>query len=50
MARVTLENIRKVYENGFVAVHGASFVAHDGEFVVLVTVLSGVVPLLISKV
>ncbi len=36
MAKVTLESIRKVYENGFVAVHGASFVVHDGEFIVLV--------------
>ncbi len=36
MARVRLENIRKVYDNGFVAVHDASFEVGDGEFVVLV--------------
>ncbi len=36
MARVRLEGIRKVYDNGFVAVHGASFEIADGEFVVLV--------------
>jgi multiple sugar transport system ATP-binding protein len=36
MASVTLENIRKEYDNGFVAVHDASFEIHDGEFVVLV--------------
>jgi len=36
MARVLLENIRKVYDNGVVAVQGASFEVHDGEFVVLV--------------
>ncbi len=36
MARVTLEGVRKVYENGFVAVHDASFAVADGEFVVLV--------------
>src|SRR5512146_1914216 len=36
MAHVTLEGVRKVYENGFVAVHDASFEIADGEFVVLV--------------
>jgi multiple sugar transport system ATP-binding protein len=36
MASVSLDGIRKVYENGFVAVHGASFDIADGEFVVLV--------------
>ena len=36
MAKVTLQNIRKVYDNGFVAVHGATFEVQDGEFVVLV--------------
>ena len=36
MARVTLEGVRKVYENGFVAVHGVDLVVDDGEFVVLV--------------
>lgn len=36
MARVKLENLRKVYDNGFVAVHDASFEVRDGEFVVLV--------------
>jgi len=36
MAQVLLDNVRKVYENGFVAVHGASFTVADGEFVVLV--------------
>ncbi len=36
MARVKLEGVRKVYENGFVAVHGADFEIRDGEFVVLV--------------
>ncbi len=36
MARVQLEEVRKVYENGFVAVHGASVDIADGEFVVLV--------------
>ncbi len=36
MARVLLEDVRKVYDNGFVAVHGASFEVEDGEFVVLV--------------
>jgi multiple sugar transport system ATP-binding protein len=36
MARVLLEDVQKVYDNGFVAVHGASFEVSDGEFVVLV--------------
>ena len=36
MARVTLENVRKVYDNGFAAVHDATFVVEDGEFIVLV--------------
>ncbi|MEJ7809848.1 MAG: sn-glycerol-3-phosphate ABC transporter ATP-binding protein UgpC [Gemmatimonadaceae bacterium] len=36
MARVTLEGIRKEYENGFTAVHGVDLEIGDGEFVVLV--------------
>ncbi|MEP6691703.1 MAG: sn-glycerol-3-phosphate ABC transporter ATP-binding protein UgpC [Gemmatimonadaceae bacterium] len=36
MAQVTLEGVRKVYDNGFVAVHGVDLVVADGEFVVLV--------------
>jgi multiple sugar transport system ATP-binding protein len=36
MAKVTLDSVRKVYDNGFVAVHDASFEVSDGEFVVLV--------------
>jgi multiple sugar transport system ATP-binding protein len=36
MAAVTLKSIRKVYENGVVAVHGADFEVQDGEFIVLV--------------
>jgi len=36
MAHVQLQNLRKVYPNGFVAVHDASFEIADGEFVVLV--------------
>jgi multiple sugar transport system ATP-binding protein len=36
MARVQLDNIRKVYDNDFVAVHDATFEIGDGEFVVLV--------------
>ena len=36
MASVTLEHIRKQYDNGFVAVHDQSFEIRDGEFVVLV--------------
>jgi multiple sugar transport system ATP-binding protein len=36
MARVQLDGIQKVYDNGFVAVHDATFTVNDGEFVVLV--------------
>ena len=36
MARVQLDGIQKAYDNGFVAVHDASFTVNDGEFVVLV--------------
>jgi multiple sugar transport system ATP-binding protein len=36
MAQVQLESIRKEYDNGFVAVHDATFTIEDGEFVVLV--------------
>ncbi len=36
MASVKLDGVRKVYDNGFVAVHGANFEVKDGEFVVLV--------------
>jgi multiple sugar transport system ATP-binding protein len=36
MASVQLDNIRKVYEKGQVAVHGASFEVADGELMVLV--------------
>ena len=36
MARVRLDHIRKVYDNGFVGVHDADFEIGDGEFVVLV--------------
>ena len=36
MAQVDLKNVRKVYENGHVAVHNASFAIKDGELVVLV--------------
>jgi multiple sugar transport system ATP-binding protein len=36
MARVKLEGVRKVYENGAVAVHGVDVEVGDGEFVVLV--------------
>ena len=36
MASVTLDGIRKEYDNGFTAVHDASFTVRDGEFVVLV--------------
>jgi multiple sugar transport system ATP-binding protein len=36
MAQVRLEGVRKVYENGFVAVHGVDLDVADGEFVVLV--------------
>ena len=36
MAKVELDGIRKVYDNGHVAVHRASFTIEDGELVVLV--------------
>jgi multiple sugar transport system ATP-binding protein len=36
MAAVRLDDVRKVYPNGFVAVAGATFEAGDGELVVLV--------------
>lgn len=36
MAGLRLNKVRKVYENGFVAVHGASLEVKDGEFIVLV--------------
>ncbi|SCB04691.1 carbohydrate uptake ABC transporter ATP-binding protein [Xanthomonas translucens pv. translucens DSM 18974] len=36
MANVQLDNIRKVYDNGQIAVHGASFEVADGELMVLV--------------
>ncbi|CAN5566799.1 sn-glycerol-3-phosphate ABC transporter ATP-binding protein UgpC [soil metagenome] len=36
MASVHLDNVRKKYDNGHVAVHGASLSIDDGEFVVLV--------------
>jgi multiple sugar transport system ATP-binding protein len=36
MASVRLDGVRKEYENGFVAVHAATFGVDDGEFVVLV--------------
>ena len=36
MARVHLDGIQKAYDNGFVAVHDATFTVEDGEFVVLV--------------
>ncbi len=36
MASVILEGVRKVYDNNFVAVQGASFTVNDGEFLVLV--------------
>jgi len=36
MARVTLEGVRKQYENGHVAVHGVDLEVRDGEFLVLV--------------
>jgi multiple sugar transport system ATP-binding protein len=36
MARVSLDGVRKVYDNGFVAVDGATFDIDDGELVVLV--------------
>jgi multiple sugar transport system ATP-binding protein len=36
MARVQLENVRKVYDNGFEAIESASFEVRDGEFLVFV--------------
>ena len=36
MARVILNNVKKVYEGGFVAVHGVNLEVKDKEFVVLV--------------
>ena len=36
MAGVKLDGLRKVYDNGFVAVHGATIDIQDGEFLVLV--------------
>jgi multiple sugar transport system ATP-binding protein len=36
MATVTLEGVRKVYDDGFVAVHGVDLEVAHGEFVVLV--------------
>ena len=36
MASVKLENVRKVYPNGHVAVAGATFEARDAELLVLV--------------
>ena len=36
MATVTLDHVRKVYDNEFVAVHDASFHIEHGEFIVLV--------------
>ena len=36
MADVTLENVRKVYDNGHVGVAGATFAVRDGELLVLV--------------
>ncbi len=36
MARVKLEAVRKVYDNGFVAVHDVSFEVGDGELMILV--------------
>ncbi len=36
MARVILDKVKKVYEGGFVAVHGVSLEVKDREFVVLV--------------
>ena len=36
MARVQLDNVRKVYDNGQVALAGASFAVEDGELLVLV--------------
>ena len=36
MAQVTLDNVRKVYDNGHVGVAGATFSVRDGELLVLV--------------
>ena len=36
MARVKLEGVRKVYDDGHVAVHGVDLDVRDGEFIVLV--------------
>ena len=36
MASVRLDNVKKVYDNSFTAVHGATLSIEDGEFVVLV--------------
>jgi multiple sugar transport system ATP-binding protein len=36
MARVQLDSVRKVYDNGFLAVESATFEVEDGEFVVFV--------------
>lgn len=36
MARVTLKNIQKVYDNGVVAVHNFNLDIADKEFIVLV--------------
>jgi ABC-type sugar transport system ATPase subunit len=36
MAEVQLQNLEKRYDNNTVAVKGVTFIAHDGEFVVLV--------------
>ena len=36
MARVALDGVRKVYDNGYVAVENATFDIHDGELMVLV--------------
>ena len=36
MARVELDHVRKVYDNGYEAVHDATLTVEDGEFVVLV--------------
>ena len=36
MAQVVLDHVRKVYDNGYVAVHDATFTVEDGEFMVLV--------------
>ncbi|MDK2702639.1 ATP-binding cassette domain-containing protein, partial [Vibrio vulnificus] len=35
MAKVTLENVNKVYDNGFHAIHDVSLDIKDGEFMVL---------------